>query len=32
MLAFKNIEAQMRMIARAMTDQEIDEAARYYGD
>ncbi len=38
MLAFKNgarhndIQEQMRNIARAMTDQEIDEAARYYGD
>ena len=38
MLAFRDgtrhndIEAQMRIIARAMTDHEIDEAAHYYGD
>ncbi len=38
LLAFKNgtrhndISDQMSNIARAMTDQEIDEAVRYYGD
>lgn len=38
MLAFKNgsrhndIQEQMRNIARAMTDQEIEASARYYGD